>query len=452
MEETEKLKVITGAFNKYLQHLIKTRQFIVDEIKDFAEPKFKAAGYRKPPKIGEKLNVLIIHDAAIGDFVLQSGAIREFRRLYPAAHITLMVNAGSLPLAEHCPHVDEIILNEQHYNPIAFNELYEWNLSVAKKLLPRHYHICYAFVHRPNTALLTYMSGAKIRIAHLPEEVLTTFVLGYDANKNRDAFDSNAMLKSTLESFSTKLLSMYTYGGHVVDTHFSFVDHALRAPVANRELELWYNPLDMSNAKNLLEPARRPIYALGMGGREKRKHYPPELYAKLVEKILLEDPEATFVILGGGKADSESAQIFKQNLDEKIFNKHVINLTNKTNYRLSAAILSLCDMYIGNDTGIMHVAAAAKCPVLCPNCFPADLPINRADYVRFFSPYHVPSVTIQPSHAMDSCAVNQPYIQYGCRSHKPHCILHIEVEKVFEGYKILKERIAEKNITPIYIS
>ena len=444
-------KEILKAFNDYIRHLVKTRQFIVDEIKDFAESKFKAEGYREPPKIGEKLNVLIIHDAAIGDFVLQSGAIREFRHLYPTAHITLMVNAGSLPLAEHCPHVNEIILNQQSYNPTNFNELYDWNLSIAKKLLTRHYHICYAFIHRPNTALLTYMSGARLRIAHLPEEILTTFVLNYDANKHIDTFDSNSLMKSTLEILSTNLLSMYTYGEHVVDTHFSFVDHALRTPVANRELELWYTPLDKSSAKNFLESARKNIYALGMGGREKRKHYPPELYAKLVEKILNEDAETTFVILGGGKDDKESAQIFKQSLDEKIITEHVIDLTNKTNYRQSAAILTLCNMYIGNDTGIMHVAAAAKCPVLCPNCFAADIPINRADYVRFFSPYHVPSVTVQPAHALDDCAVNVPYNPYGCRSGNPHCILQIEVEKVFEGYKILKERIAEKNIEPLFM-
>ena len=362
-----------------------------------------------------------------------------------------MVNGGSLPLAEHCPYINEIILNEQRYNPVAFNELYDWNISIAKKLLTRKYHLCYAFIHRPNTALLAYMSGARIRIAHPPDEVISSFVLSYDPNKSDNVFDSNSLMKSTLQTLSTNLLSMYTYGEHVVDTHFSFVDHAVKSPVVNRELELWYTPLDISNAKNFLYSARRPIYALSMGGREKRKHYPPERYAKLVEMILAED-SATFVILGGGKDDVNSAQTFKQSLDEKIFSEHVIDLTNKTSYRLSAAILTLCDMYIGNDTGIMHVAAAAKCPVLCPNCFTADLPIKHTNYVRFFTPYHVPSVTIQPARAKDNCAVNEPYVQYGCRSSEPHCILQIEVETLFEGYKILKDRIAEKNIIPIYRS
>ena len=430
------IELVTDAFKNYFSHLLQTKNFNLDELKNFTEPAFIKAGYRDTPKLGEKLSVLIIHDAAIGDFVLLTGAIREFRRLYPDAYITLMVNGGSLPLAEHCPYVNEIVENKQNYDATNLNELYYWNLSVAKRLLARRYHICYAFVHRPNTPLLTYMSGAYIRMAHKADEVLETWVLAYEPEKMSDTFGSNLLLKSTLENLMTQTISMYRYGSHVVDTHFSFVDDILKAPVENRELELWYTPLDLADAKSFLQTARKPIYAISAGGREQRKHFPPERYAELMKMILAEET-VTFVILGGGKTDLKSAQILRQNLGEEFFSKHVIDLTNKTTYRQSAAILTLCDMYIGNDTGIMHVAAAAKCPVLTPNCFPADLPARRADYVRFFSPYHVPSVIVQPAHALSECAVNKPYIQYGCRSRVPHCITQISAQDLFNGYKKL---------------
>ena len=444
-------KEIVTAFENYLRHVIKTKTFSIDHLKNFVEPKFLERGYRTSPKIGDELNVLIIHDAAIGDFVLLSGAIREFRRLYPAAHITLMVNKGSLPLAEHCPYVDEIIFNEQRYNPTAFNELYVWNLEMAKKLLTRHYHICYAFVHRPNTSLLAYMSGADIRVAHKSDDLLKAFVIGYDSAKSSEEFNSTMLFKSTLDNLMTKLLPMFKYGNHFVDTHFSFIDNALYLPVENRELEIWYTALDATTARELIQTARHPIYALAMGGRELRKHYPPENYAKLVEMILAEDSLATFVILGNGKDDLKSAQILKENLNEKILSEHVIDLTGKTNYRQSAAVLMNCKMYIGNDTGIMHVAAAIKCPILTPNCFPADLPTSKFDYVRFFSPYKVPGVVVQPSHALPECKINKPYHQYGCRINKPHCITQITPEILFDGYHLLKDKIATKNFSTTYI-
>ncbi len=431
------IELVTDAFKNYFAHLLKTQKFDNDELKNFVEPAFIQAGYRNTPKVGEQPSLLIIHDAAIGDFVLLTGAIREFRRLYPDAYITLMVNEGAMPLAEHCPYVDELIQNKQNYDATNFNELFYWNLSVARKLLARRYHLCYAFVHRPNTPLLTYMSGAYIRMAHKADEVIDAFVLAYEPEKLKESFSSNFLLKSTLENLMTQTISMYRYGSHVVDTHFSFVDDILKAPVKNRELELWYTPRDLADAKNFLLTARKPIYAISAGGREKRKHFPPEKYAELMKMILAEE-KVTFLILGGGKTDSASAQIIRQSLGEEIFSSRVIDLTNKTTYRQSAALLTLCDMYIGNDTGIMHVAAAAKCPVLTPNCFPEDLPANRADYVKFFSPYHVPSVTVQPSHALPECAVNKPYVQYGCRANKPHCITQISAADLFHGYKIIK--------------
>ena len=433
-------KKIINALNEYAEKSIKAKSFALPDFIKFMEGKFKAAGYREPPKIGEKLNVLIIHDAGIGDFVLMSGAIREIRRLYPAANITLVVNSGSLILAENCPYVDEVISLIDVKKD--FVGMYQSCAEMAKKILRCHYDICYAFIHRAWTPFFMYMTGAKIRIAPPVKEIDEVCFL----SKN------NSLLKS-LDVFATDFVSMFAYNGeHMVDGFLSMTDSALKAPVANRELEVWYTALDLTAARNFLENNSRPLYAVAMGGVEYMKHYPPEKYAKLAEKILVDEPTATFVILGAGKDDLNSAQIFKQTLGEKISSKNVVDLTDKINFRHVAAVISLCDMYIGNDTGAMHVAAAVKCPVLTPNCFAVELPHRRFDSVRYFSPYHVPSVIVQPKYALDGCKVTKPYDSMGCRVNKPHCITQIQPETLYHGYHLLKVRIADKINTPLYIN
>ena len=433
-------KKIINALNEYAEKSIKAKSFALPDFIKFMEGKFKAAGYREPPKIGEKLNVLIIHDAGIGDFVLMSGAIREIRRLYPAANITLVVNSGSLILAENCPYVDEVISLIDVKKD--FVGMYQSCAEMAKKILRCRYDICYAFIHRAWTPFFMYMTGAKIRIAPPVKEIDEVCFL----SKN------NSLLKS-LDVFATDFVSMFAYNGeHMVDGFLSMTDSALKAPVANRELEVWYTALDLTAARNFLENNSRPLYAVAMGGVEYMKHYPPEKYAKLAEKILVDEPTATFVILGAGKDDLNSAQIFKQTLGEKISSKNVVDLTDKINFRHVAAVISLCDMYIGNDTGAMHVAAAVKCPVLTPNCFAVELPHRRFDSVRYFSPYHVPSVIVQPKYALDGCKVTKPYDSMGCRVNKPHCITQIHPETLYHGYHLLKVRIADKINTPLYIN
>ena len=428
---------LIAAFNAYGEKFVREKKFEVRDFINFMEEKFTAAGYRDTPKLGEPLNLLIIHDAGIGDFVLQSGLIREMRRLYPSAHITLGVNSGSLAMAECCPHVNEVIALEPSQNH--FDERYKACLKTAQRIFRRRIDICYAFIHRAWTPFLMYMSGARIRIAHHVKDIDDAYLMS-----------KKSPLLQSLQFFATNFVPMFIYGNHMADVFFSPLDYMLKAPVANRELELWYTPLDISNAQNILANVSNKRYAFSMGGVEFMKHYPPEKYAALIKMILSEE-NVTFVIFGAGEDDLKSAQILRQSLGDEIFSKHVVDLTNKIHFRLGAAVMSLCDMYIGNDTAAMHIAAAAKLPVLTPNCFAVDLPQNKFDYVRFFSPYHVPSVIVQPKHALDECKVAEPYDSMGCRAKTPHCIAQIEPQTLFQGYKILKSRIADKNILPLYV-
>ena len=427
----------------YYEQITQNKVVNLQEFVNAMEPVFIKTGYRTPPKVDEELNVLIVHDAGVGDFITQSGAIREIRRLYPDAHITLVVGQASLQLAEFCPYVNEIVVNHLNYSPVDFLSGFEWNLQFVPQLLTRRHHICYGFVHNPITAAMIYMSGAQQRISHLFAEGEETFLC-----------QCNLPIRYGMNLCQT-LVPLYEYGNHAVDTTFSLLERGLNAPISNREIEIWYTPVDYAVAKNLVGSASRPLYALVFGGNRMIKHYPPEKYAQVLMMILEEEPTATFVILGGGKNDVTSAQILKQNIDEKIFAEHVIDLTNKINYRQTAAVLSFCDMYIGNDTGALHAASAVKCPVLAVFPFPADLPApSRTDTVRLFRPYRVPGVIVQPAHALLECArkKNEPYTPFGCRVlDKPHCIAQIQPETVFNGYEILKERIAQKNLQTLYI-
>ena len=431
---------ISAAFDEFIQNAAKKGGFGLDEFINTMEKKFSDAGYRSFPKANEKLHVLIIHDAGIGDFVLQSGAIREIRRLYSGAYITLMVNGASLPLAENCPYVDEVIPLENVKTD--FMEMYLACARMAKKVLRNRQDICYAFIHRAWTPFLMYMSGARIRISFNPTEIEELFLLS----------KPNDVLRS-LNRFATEFVSMFEYGAtHMVDGLFAPLDHVLKAPVANRELELWCTAVDMTSTETFLLQATRPIYVLSMGGVEFMKHYPPEKYAELVRRILKEEPTATFVLVGGGDEDLKSAAEFKAALGEEISNSRVADTTNKLNIRQVASLLISCDMYIGNDTGAMHIAAAAKRPILTPNCFAADLPHKRADYVNFFSPYHTPSVIVQPKHALDDCKKTEPYDSMGCRVNKPHCITQITVDALLHGFHLLKVRAADKILTPLFLN
>lgn len=185
-----------------------------------------------------------------------------------------------------------------------------------------------------------------------------------------------------------------------------------------------------------------------MGGTWSLNHYPPEKYARLLKMIVNEEPTATFIILGSGQKDLDSAAIIKE-VAPKLYANNILDLTNKITYRQSAAVLSFCQMHIGNDTGTIHLAAATDCPVLEPICFPADLPMRKTDCPSRWYPYGVPSVIIQPEHTLPECKGLHAY--RGCAANFPHCITQIEPSTLLRGFHLLKDRIETKICEPLYI-
>ena len=439
---------VLKAFHKFAEIIKADGGFSISKFIEFMEPIFQETGYRQQQRntcysAKRQTNILILQDAVAGDFVIHSGVIREIRRIYSDAYITLIVKPNVIELAELCPYVDEIILNTGRFSYGSFEKMFYWYIEFSATLLQRQFDICYSFAYLAETQLLMYMSGANIRIS---------------MNVYTDKIDENSFSNTKFfnfrntAKFSTHNISRPPYRCHRVDMAFYILEYFLNAPIVNRSLETWYSPLETATAKKWIENAARPLYALCMGGSHQRKFYPPEKYAKFIEMVIAENKTATFVILGGGKNDLHSAEILK-NVVPKIYAENIIDLTNKTSYRQSAAILSFCDAYIGNDTGTKHLATAVNCPVLEVNCYPSDLPLTHGDSLAVYYPYGVPNVIVRPKKALPECSADKPHDSYGCKIlDKPHCITQIGSQILFKGLKYLKGRIEEKNFKPLYIS
>ena len=442
------IDLVVDGLNKYFMHMTQMEEFSPLEMKESMEPIFTAAGYRHKVKLqnvaGVKYttNILLIHDSGLGDFIALSATIRETRRLYPKAHISLIVTSNAEVLAEHCPYVNEIIVNEAKFNPTNIVEMYGWNAQFAKKLLVHRFDVCYAFNNNASSVLLGYMSGAKELVA-----------LKFGADTNYIFAVPNGIHCYHLALLITIEVPHKLHGYHMTDLLLGYLDYTMHAPIDNRELEVWYTPIDLNFVKNLINfNGAQKIYALAMGGSVPIKRWQPYNYAHLVMEIAGRESQISFVIIGGGQLDAQYSEAFRKTVGENFWNEYILDLTNKINYRQNVALLSLCDMYIGNDTGAMNAAAAVKVPCLVTCCFPADIIMDdNVSIPKSWYPYHVPSVIVQPEHALSEC--KQSPSAYGCRIYNmPHCITQITVEKMLEGYETLKQRIADNNIEPLFIS
>lgn len=223
----ENIATVVNGFEQFFEHMLKAQSFNLQEFVNFMEPKFTAAGYRETPTLASN-NILILTEVAAGDFVVSSGAIREIRRLYPDAHITMLVYPRALELAEFCPYVDEIIFkpkNKKQYSAHELIDRYRTSMDIAKALLERRFDICFAFGILLHIPLIMYMSGSKIRVTAIDHESWTSF-------------NNSNGLTELLMKLATHLFPYTAYGYHRADRFFSFLENLLYLPITNRKLEV----------------------------------------------------------------------------------------------------------------------------------------------------------------------------------------------------------------------
>lgn len=428
------MEALLERFNEFWRKMNKEKKFVAHEFVDFMEPAFAEAGFRKPRPQGQKAEILIVRDDAAGDFVLFSGVIREIRRLYPAAHITLVVSPRSYELAQACPYIDNLELNNMQYDPDKFEDAFRYTLEfVVARLLSHHFDLsfCGRLGIRSASLLMAYMSGARERVAYTQDRV------GLDGKIAHLGWDS---LLTVPVPFPAEFL-------HDVDMNFKILEQLVRLPIANRSIEVWYTGQDVKfAAKQLahLKKARRRIQVLVPGASVKRKQWPIENYIIFLKELISREKDLSFVVLGG-KSEAGLGKKLVQEFGRKL----VLNLAGKTNFRQASAVLREAELYIGSDTGLLHIACALGLPVLTMNCFPLSLPKMQSSIPSRFYPYQVPSAVIMPAEPLDGC---KDALRYGCEhENEMHCIRQIEPITVLQGYFILQKRIKEGNTKPMFL-
>ncbi len=390
-----------------------------------AEQEFQRLGYREKISAGVE-NILVVRFDAIGDMILMSGFLRELRRNFPQARITLVAHSDVCPVVEFCPYVNEVLgfdrkifrkdLVDIMEQIAIFCREHLWQKKISIAFLPRWHN------DTLGNLLMAWLSGARERIGYgtYPFHSWKGAPSPQIAAIDNFLLTQNVVTPRSVVSDVEKNFYLLQTCGHVVEQ-----DH----------MELFYGAADIQRADELLAtlPADCKKVVVCVGSREGGKKYPPEKYLIAFRELLKKN--LVFVIVGG-RDDIDAATYLEKNLPSG----KVLNLAGKTTIRETEAIVSRMDYYVGNDTSIMHMAAAEQIPVLALFRDPVDkedvLPAIFGPFRRFF-PWQTKSVVLRPDHAIDECATLPPVYGY-CRRNYPHCIAQIPPQEIIEGFERLQ--------------
>ncbi len=124
---------------------------------------------------------------------------------------------------------------------------------------------------------------------------------------------------------------------------------------------LWFGPAERARAEALV-PAGPPVLALGPAANWIGKTWRPERFAALVETLTGPGgilPGARVAVLAAASERDQAAPVL-----DAIDPGRRLDLVGATDALEAGACLARCALFIGNDSGLMHVAAAVGTPTL----------------------------------------------------------------------------------------
>lgn len=305
----------------------------------------------------DRLRILLVRLARLGDVILLIPAIKALRKQFPRAHISVLVGHRCEPILKMCAAVDEII----SVNRLALRDgsklaAVRSIFRIAERIRRAKYDLVLDFQGFRETNLLVWYSQAHWRLG----------VKRVHGSYLPFCFNLDPVIEDKSQHMSSLFLSLLRPLGIASGVNDIFLDLSAE---------------DIGSADAFLQTHQVGSNALligfHVGAGSPGRVWPKEKFAILAERLI--DQHQVTVLLFSGPQDGDSS-------------KHVADLirvprklvASQLSLKSLAAIMSRCRILVSNDTGPMHLGPAVGVPTL--GLFSLGYPENYrplGDFSRF---------------------------------------------------------------------
>ena len=279
--------------------------------------------------------LVVLKSCCLGDVLEATPLLGALRRAYPAAHIVAGVGRWSRPALLNNPDLDGLLDLEDV--GVGRPHLSSY-LRVVRRLRAGRFDAAVALDRTPLLTTLPLLAGAPVRA-------------GIDSAGR--GFALNVRVPWTVVEQEAAL--------------FLRVGQALGAPADGARLRFVPSAgettsIDLLWREHNLEGAR--VVALAPGGGQNpgmtlhAKRWPPARYAALADR--LREEHGLRVVLAGARDDAAvTAEV------RRLARAPVVDLAGRSaSFGALGALFARCALFVGNDSGPMHLAAAVDAPVV----------------------------------------------------------------------------------------
>jgi heptosyltransferase II len=330
----------------------------------------------------------------VGDAVMTLPALEAVREIFPSGLIAVLAKPWVAPIYERHPAVDQVLLFEKGEGTL--NKPVQM-IQTVRLVREGRFDLAILFQNAFEAALLTRLAGIGLRI-------------GYNT-------DGRGLLL-THPIIRTKEVVRV----HQTEYYLSLL-RAMGWEVETRAPRLYMSVSDADAAKTVLQ--RHDIgdedFLLGLapgaafGGA---KRWPPERFAEIGD-MGLREWGAKIVLFGSEGERGICARV------RRTMKLPALDLSGRTSLGTAMALIGRCSLFVTNDSGLMHVAAALNVPTVA--IFGPTDPVATG-------PVGLYTKIVRHDTA---CA---PCLRPECTENHA-CMLGVRVEEVWETMVALREEI-----------
>lgn len=285
-----------------------------------------------PPVSKNARNILIRSTNWIGDAVMTTPAVRSIRRNFPEAKVTLLALPWVADLFRACPHIDHIFLYEKQGR----HQGLRGKLRLAAELRQENYDLSILLQNAFEAALITFLARIPVRGGYTTDG--RGLLLTHGVRKHPEIGRK-----------------------HQVHYYQEMLE-GLGLQRGENSPELFLDPAAEQEADALIREALQgkdvPIIGLNPGAAYgPAKCWPAAKYAELAGHLA--EKTGGLLVIFGTATDKQAAAEISIAAGER-----VLDLTGKTSLAQALACIARCSVFVSNDSGLMHVAAALDRPLV----------------------------------------------------------------------------------------
>lgn len=283
---------------------------------------------RKPGKI------LVIRNDKLGDFMLAWPALSLLKQQYPEAHISVLIPSYTQPIAELCPWIDSVVIDNQRNSTLSDAR------HLAGLFRQEQFDAAITLFSETRTGLALWMAGIPLRLSpatKLAQLFYNRKLVQRRSRSEKPEFEYNAdLVRYFVELNNDRPVTLQS---------------APYLTFPTEELESLKQQFLLENkiAKNRKQVFVHP----GSGGSA--NNLTTEQYAELIRTLATEASLYFVITAGPDELDDASAlSDLLDGIEHTVYHstKGLVNFTR---------LIATCDLFISGSTGPLHIAGALNC-------------------------------------------------------------------------------------------